>query len=195
GVGVGAYGAAIFHLMTHAFFKALLFLGSGSVIHAMGGEQDIRKMGGLRKWMPVTAGTFFVACLAISGVPLFAGFFSKYLILWEALSQSHKFFATAAPEAGWAFSHLLENTQQFMSSSAAVSVSSVASGFHWGFYIVGVLTAGLTAFYMFRLYFLTFEGECRADDETKEHLHESPVSMTVPKTALAILSVIGGYIG
>jgi len=195
GVGVGAFGAAIFHLMTHAFFKALLFLGSGSVIHAMGGQQDIRKMGGLREWMPVTAGTFFVACLAISGVPLFAGFFSKDLILWEALSHSHKFLATAAPADGWTFAHLLENTQQFMSSSAAVEVSSIASAFHWGFYIVGVLTAGLTAFYMFRLYFLTFEGECRADEETKQHLHESPLSMTVPKTALAILSVIGGYIG
>ncbi len=195
GVGVGAFGAAIFHLVTHAFFKALLFLGSGSVIHSMGGEQDIRKMGGLREWMPVTAGTFFVACVAISGIFPFAGFFSKDLILWEALSNSHKFMATAAPAGGWGFEHLIQNTQGFMGQKAAVPVSGVASAFHWGFYIVGLLTAGLTAFYMFRLYFLTFEGECRADEETKKHLHESPMSMTVPMTALAILSVVGGWIG
>ena len=106
-VGVGAYTAAIFHLMTHAFFKALLFLGSGSVIHAMHEEQDIRKMGGLRKYMPVTAGTFLIACLAISGIPMFSGFFSKDLILWEALSNAH---ILAVPEviraaSRWAFDH------------------------------------------------------------------------------------------
>ncbi len=194
-VGVGAFTAAIFHLMTHAFFKALLFLGSGSVIHAMGGEQDIRKMGGLREWMPVTAWTFGIACVAIAGIFPFAGFFSKDLILWEALTNSHKFLAAAGPEAGWTFEHLVSNTQGFMDQSGAVGVSGLASAFHWGFYIVGLLTAGLTAFYMFRLYFLTFEGECRADEETKQHLHEAPTSMTVPMTALAGLSIVGGWIG
>jgi NADH-quinone oxidoreductase subunit L len=156
GVGVGAFGAGIFHLMTHAFFKGLLFLGSGSVIHGMGGEQDMRKMGGLRRHQPITYWTFLVATLAISGIPGFSGFFSKDEILAQAFGS---------PYGGvWL----------------------------WG---VGLAGAGLTAFYMFRLLFMTFFGECRADEHTKHHLHESPASMTVPLVLLAILAAVGGYVG
>src|SRR5438552_4224258 len=152
--GVGAYSAGIFHLMTHAFFKALLFLGAGSVIHAMGGEQNLLKMGGLRKHTPITFLTMVVAALAISGIPPLAGFFSKDEILWSA----------------WAHGH------------PAI----------WG---VGLVTAGLTAFYMFRLVFLTFSGEERMDEHTRRHLHESPASMTVPLVILPVLSVMGGWVG
>jgi NADH-quinone oxidoreductase subunit L len=148
--GVGAFGAGIFHLMTHAFFKGLLFLAAGSVIHAMGGEQDMRKMGGLRQKIPVTFWTMFMATLAIAGAPGFSGFFSKDEILNEAQR-----------------------------------VSPVL----WG---LGVLTAGLTAFYMFRLLFLTFFGKQRYD-EHHVHVHESPKNMTVPLIVLAILSVCGGW--
>jgi NADH-quinone oxidoreductase subunit L len=158
--GVGAFSAAIFHLMTHAYFKALLFLGSGSVIHAMSGEQDLRKMGGLRKRLPVTFGTFLVATLAIAGIPGFSGFFSKDEILWKAYGAGNP----------W---HL----------------GGVA------FWLVGVVTAGLTAFYMFRLVFLTFFGEGRMEPETAHHVHESPRVMTVPLLVLAALSVAGGWVG
>ncbi|MEK6614411.1 MAG: NADH-quinone oxidoreductase subunit L, partial [Candidatus Binatota bacterium] len=126
--GVAAYGAAVFHLMTHAFFKACLFLGSGSVIHAMGGEQDMRKMGGLRRSLPYTFWTFAVAVLAIAGTPLTAGFFSKDEILWQAFSSPH------------------------------------GSPLLW---VLGVAGAGLTAFYMFRQFFLVFFGACRADHHVK----------------------------
>ena len=148
--GVGAFGAGIFHLMTHAFFKGLLFLAAGSVIHAMGGEQDMRKMGGLRKKIPITFWTMFMATLAIAGAPCFSGFFSKDEILNEAQR-----------------------------------VSPVL----WG---LGVLTAGLTSFYMFRLLFLTFFASQRYD-ERKVHVHESPKNMTIPLIVLAILSVCGGW--
>ena len=148
--GVGAFGAGIFHLMTHAFFKGLLFLAAGSVIHAMGGEQDMRKMGGLRKKIPITFWTMFMATLAIAGTPGFSGFFSKDEILNEA--------RRVAPVL-WA---------------------------------IGVLTAGLTAFYMFRLLFLTFFGTERYD-EHHVHAHESPTKMTAPLIVLAILSVCGGW--
>ncbi|MBW6503034.1 NADH-quinone oxidoreductase subunit L [bacterium] len=154
--GVGAFTAAIFHLMTHAFFKALLFLGSGSVIHALSGEQDMRKMGGLKKYVPVTYVTMFAATLAIAGIPGFSGFFSKDEILWQAFSSSH------------------------------------GSPVLWG---IGALAAGITAFYMFRLVFLTFFGESRMDPEVEKHAHESPWTMTVPLTILAVLSVAGGWIG
>ncbi len=156
GAGVGAYGAAIFHLMTHAFFKACLFLGSGSVIHAMSGEQDMRKMGGLREKLPYTFWTFAIAVLAIAGTPLTAGFFSKDEILWQAFSSAH------------------------------------GSPLFW---VLGVAGAGMTAFYMFRQFFLVFFGECRADHHTKEHLHESPKSMTLPLVLLAIGSIAAGWIG
>ncbi len=156
GVGVGAYAAGIFHLMTHAFFKGLLFLGAGSVMHAMSGELDIRNMGGLRKKTPITYWTFFIACLAISGIPGFSGFFSKDEILWKAFSSSH--------------GHML-------------------------IWLIGAVTAGMTAFYMFRLFFGTFHGECRAADEVKHHIHESPNIMTVPLMILALLSLVGGYVG
>lgn len=152
--GVGAYSAGIFHLMTHAFFKALLFLGAGSVIHAMGGEQDLMRMGGLRKNTPVTFWTMLFAALAISGIFPLAGFFSKDEILWSAWSRGHHFV--------WFF---------------------------------GLITAGLTAFYMFRLILLTFFGEGRYSEEVRHHLHESPSTMTGPLIALGVLSVIGGFVG
>jgi len=154
-LGVGAYGVAVFHLYTHAFFKACLFLGAGSVIHAMGGEQDIRKMGGLYKRIPVTFGTFAVATAAIAGLPPLAGFFSKDEILWFA-------FASEAGGATWLW--------------------ALAS-----------LTALLTAFYMFRLLWLTFFGKPRMDEHTAAHVHESPVSMTGVLVVLAILSAVGGF--
>jgi NADH-quinone oxidoreductase subunit L len=152
-LGVGAFAAGIFHLMTHAFFKALLFLGAGSVIHAMSGEQDIRKMGGLWEKIPNTARTFAIATLAIAGIFPFAGFFSKDEILGQAFDR---FFLL---------------------------------------WIVGFITAGLTAFYMSRLFFLTFYGHCRADEHVEKHIHESPRAMTVPLMILAGLSIIGGWIG
>ncbi len=155
--GVAAFAAGIFHLMTHAFFKALLFLGSGSVIHAMTDEQDMRQMGGLKKYLPITYITMLAATLAISGIPLMSGFFSKDEILWKSFSSLHN-----------------------------------GSIICW---IVGFVTAGLTAFYMFRLIYLTFHGAPRMSEEKKHHLHESPKSMTVPLVILAVLSVVGGWIG
>jgi NADH-quinone oxidoreductase subunit L len=151
--GVGAYASGVFHLMTHAFFKGLLFLAAGSVIHAMGGEQDMRKMGGLRKKIPVTFWTMFVATLAISGIPGFAGFFSKDEILDAARSGPH------------------------------------ANVWLW---VLALVAAGLTSFYMFRLIFLTFFGQPRFD-ERKVHVHESPRNMTIPLIVLAILSTAGGW--
>jgi NADH-quinone oxidoreductase subunit L len=153
-LGTGAYVAAVFHVMTHAFFKALLFLGSGSVIHAVSGQQDIRYMGGLRKKLPVTYYTFLVGCLAIAGIAPFAGFFSKDAIL----------------------------------------LSVFASG-NIVLYAVGLLTAGLTAFYMFRLLFITFSSSFRGTEEQAHHLHESPLAMTIPLIVLAILSIVGGFVG
>ncbi|MFZ0302560.1 MAG: NADH-quinone oxidoreductase subunit L [Terracidiphilus sp.] len=152
GCGVAAYSAAIFHLMTHAFFKALLFLGAGAVMHAMGGEQDMRKMGGLRKKIPITFWTMTAAVLAISGFPGFSGFFSKDAILAAAFQQG------ALGKVLWT---------------------------------VGVLTAGLTALYMFRLWYLTFIGESRSPDG---HSHESPWSMLGPLVLLALLSIGGGWV-
>jgi NADH-quinone oxidoreductase subunit L len=154
-LGVGAFASAIFHLMTHAFFKALLFLGAGSVIHGMSGEQDIRKMGGLRKRMPITYATFLVGALAIAGIPGFSGFFSKDEILFRTFVAEH-----GGPVL-------------------------------WG---IDAFAAGLTAFYMFRLLFLTFHGTCRATAEVEHHVHESPPSMTMPLLVLAVLSLIGGYV-
>ena len=152
--GVGAFGAALFHLMTHAFFKALMFLGSGSVIHAMEGEQDIRKMGALKKYLPITHFTFFVGWVAIIGMPPFAGFFSKDEILWQAYSSPLG---------------------------------------HKGLWVVGVLGAACTAFYMTRLMALTFWGKSRVPHEV--HPHESPPVMTIPLIVLAVLSIVGGWIG
>ncbi|HZU23455.1 MAG TPA: NADH-quinone oxidoreductase subunit L [Terriglobales bacterium] len=190
--GVAAYSAALFHLMTHAFFKALLFLGAGSVIHALGGEQDMRRMGGLRKKIPWTFWSMTFATLAIAGAPPFAGFFSKDEILWRAFSSAHG---------------------------------------SWVFWLIGLITAGLTSFYMFRLWFLTFFGDFRgAQHEEPEAsgrerhasdaasaappghgahgasaagghghghdgVHESPPIMLVPLVILAILSLVGGWVG
>jgi NADH-quinone oxidoreductase subunit L len=155
-LGVGAYGVAIFHVMTHAFFKACLFLGAGSVIHALGGEQDVRRMGGLARRIPVTFATFAVATAAIAGIPPLAGFFSKDEILW---------FAFASSRGG---SPLL-----------------------WGLASAASL---MTAFYMFRLLWLTFFGRSRMDAETEHHVHESPLSMTGVLAILAVLSALGGFI-
>ncbi len=152
-LGVGAYTGAVFHVMTHAFFKALMFLGAGSVIHAMGGEQDMRNMGGLKKYMGITQVTFLIGCLAIAGMPPFSGFFSKDEIL----------------------AHTFEKNPVL-----------------WG---VGVLTAFMTAFYMFRLYAMTFLGKFRGTHEQEHHLHESPKAITIPLIILAILSLVGGLVG
>jgi len=157
--GVGAYVAGVFHLMTHAFFKALLFLGSGSVIHALSGEQDMRKMGGLYGKIPITAKTFLIATAAIAGIFPLAGFFSKDEILWQAY---------ASP-----LGHQMK-------------------GLLW---LVGAVTAGMTAFYMTRLCGMTFFGPSRVAHDVEHHIHESPRSMTVPLMVLALLSVIGGWIG
>ncbi|MGI4820914.1 MAG: NADH-quinone oxidoreductase subunit L [Janthinobacterium lividum] len=152
-LGVMGYTSSFFHVLTHAFFKALLFLGAGSVIHAMSNEQDMRRMGGLRKALPITFLTMLIGCLAISGIPPFAGFFSKDEIL----------------------SHVYEHSKVM-----------------WA---IGVFTSFLTAFYMFRLLFLTFFGEFRGTEEQRHHLHESPASMTLPLIVLAILSAVGGFMG
>jgi NADH-quinone oxidoreductase subunit L len=156
GVGVGAFSAGIFHLMTHAFFKGLLFLGAGSVMHALSGELDMRKMGALRKKIPYTFWTFFIATLAIAGVPGLSGFFSKDEILWQAFSSSHG---------------------------------------HFLLWLVAAIAAGMTAFYMFRALFMTFFGQSRVDEHVAHHIHESPKIMTVPLMILAVLSIIGGYVG
>ena len=153
GLGVGAYTGAVFHVMTHAFFKALLFLGAGSVIHAMGGEQDMRNMGGLKKYMSITHITFLLGCLTIAGMPPFSGFFSKDEILAAAFAKNPVYWA------------------------------------------VGVLTAFMTAFYMFRLYGMTFLGKFRGTHDQEHHLHESSAAITIPLIILAILSVVGGWIG
>jgi len=153
GLGVGAYTGAVFHVMTHAFFKALLFLGAGSVIHAMHHEQDITKMGGLKSKLPITHLTFLLGCIAIAGVPPFSGFFSKDEILMAAYATNPIF------------------------------------------YYVGMGGALLTAFYMFRLYSLTFLGNFRGTAHQQEHLHESPIAMTLPLMVLAFFAVVAGFIG
>ncbi|MDA1000959.1 MAG: NADH-quinone oxidoreductase subunit L [bacterium] len=157
-LGVGAFVSGVFHLMTHAFFKGLLFLGSGSVIHALhhapvDQQQDMRYMGGLRKKLPITYWTFVIGAIAIAGVPPFAGFWSKDEILANAFFTGH-----------------------------------------YGIWAIGTIAAFMTAFYMFRLIFMTFHGEMRVDHHAREHIHESPASMTVPLIILAILSVVGGAI-
>jgi NADH-quinone oxidoreductase subunit L len=169
--GVGAFSAGVFHLMTHAFFKGLLFLAAGSVIHSVGGEQDMRKMGGLRSYIPWTFGTMLIATLAIAGIPPLAGFWSKDEILWKAYSSPHG---------------------------------------SWVFWLVGVVTAFITSFYMFRLLFMTFFGDYKGvqvDDHGRAHLahgedahghgepHESPMVMLVPLMILALLSLVGGLVG
>ena len=158
GLGVGAYVGAVFHVMTHAFFKALLFLAAGSVIHALHHEQDVRRMGGLKKYLPITHLTFLVGCLAIAGIPPFSGFFSKDEILIAAYAHN--------PVLYW----------------------------------IGLGGALLTAFYMFRLYTLTFLGEFRGNHvqhgaHHQHSIHESPAAMTIPLVVLAVLAVIGGFVG
>jgi len=152
-LGFGAFGSAVFHVMTHAFFKACLFLGAGSVIHALHHQQDIRKMGGLRKYMPLTFATFLVSTLAISGIFPFSGFFSKDEILAQAFSSNKVFW------------------------------------------LLGIVVSIFTAFYMFRLLFLTFYGEFRGTEKEKSHLHESPSAMTLPLIVLATLAAVGGLLG
>jgi NADH-quinone oxidoreductase subunit L len=156
-LGVGAFSAGVFHVFTHAFFKALLFLGAGSVIHSMSGEQDMRNMGDLGHRIPVTHRTMFIATLAIAGIFPFAGFFSKDAILWETWSR----------EGG-------------------------AYRFLW---YVGYATALMTAFYMFRLMYLTFHGRPRMSHDVEHHIHESPVSMTAPLVVLALCAIVAGWLG
>src|SRR6202045_232708 len=156
-LGVGAFSAAVFHVFTHAFFKALLFLGAGSVIHAMSGEQDMRNMGDLHRRIPVTHWTMFIATLAIAGIPPFAGFFSKDEILWQTWTSE-----------GGAYRLL---------------------------WIVGYFTALMTAFYMFRLMYLSFHGRPRMSHEIEHHIHESPTSMTGPLVVLAVCSLFAGFLG
>jgi NADH-quinone oxidoreductase subunit L len=156
-LGVGAFAAGVFHVFTHAFFKALLFLGAGSVIHSMSGEQDMRKMGDLGHRIPVTHRTMFIATLAIAGIFPFAGFFSKDAILWETWSRE-----------GGAYRLL---------------------------WVVGYATALMTAFYMFRLMYLTFHGRPRMSHEAEHHIHESPISMTAPLVALALCALVAGWLG
>jgi NADH-quinone oxidoreductase subunit L len=155
-LGVGAYWVAVFHLFTHAFFKALLFLCSGSVIHAMGGEQDMRNMGGLKDKIPVTHWTMWVGSIAIAGIPGFAGFFSKDEILWQTFSSP---------------------------------LGSIA------LYAVGLTTAAMTAFYMWRMMNMTFYGKSRVKPEVAAHIHESPAAMTLPLSVLAAGSVLVGWLG
>jgi NADH-quinone oxidoreductase subunit L len=156
-LGVGAFSAAVFHVFTHAFFKALLFLGAGSVIHAMSGEQDMRNMGDLHKRIPTTHATMFIATLAIAGIFPFAGFFSKDAILWETWSRE--------------------------------------SGAYRILWYVGYATALMTAFYMFRLMYLTFHGRPRMSHEVEHHIHESPASMTLPLVVLAVCAFGAGLLG
>lgn len=153
GLGMGAFTGAVFHLTTHAFFKALLFLAAGSVIHALGGEQDIRKMGGLSKKIPKTYFVFLTGTIAIAGIPPFAGFFSKDEILSAVFAESP------------------------------------------AFWILGVAGSMMTAFYMFRLLFLTFKGNFRGSREKSGHIHESSGTMMIPLIILAVLSAVGGFIG
>jgi NADH-quinone oxidoreductase subunit L len=152
-LGVGAFSAGVFHVFTHSFFKALLFLGAGSVIHALSGEQDLRNMGGLAEKIPTTFRTMFVATLAIAGIPPLAGFFSKDEILWRS----------------WVYNPIL-----------------------WA---IGFATALMTAFYMFRLVYLTFWSPSRVDHEVEHHIHESPTSMTMPLVVLAFFSITAGFLG
>jgi NADH-quinone oxidoreductase subunit L len=156
-LGVGAFAAGVFHVFTHAFFKALLFLGAGSVIHSMSGEQDMRNMGDLGHRIPVTHRTMFIATLAIAGIFPFAGFFSKDAILWETWSRE-----------GDAFRIL---------------------------WCIGYATAFMTAFYMFRLMYLTFHGRPRMSHEVEHHIHESPISMTAPLVVLALCAIVAGWLG
>jgi len=156
-LGVGAFSAAVFHVFTHAFFKALLFLGAGSVIHAMSGEQDMRNMGDLRTRIPTTYWTMFIATLAITGIPPFAGFFSKDEILWQTWTSE-----------GGAYRVL---------------------------WFIGYATALMTAFYMFRLVYLTFGGRPRMSHDVEHHIHESPASMTMPLIVLAVMSLFAGFLG
>jgi NADH-quinone oxidoreductase subunit L len=156
-LGVGAFAAGVFHVFTHAFFKALLFLGAGSVIHSMSGEQDMRNMGDLGRRIPVTYWTMFIATLAIAGIPPFAGFVSKDEILWQS----------------WA-----------SESSAATLL-----------WFIGYATALMTAFYMFRLVYLTFHGHSRMGHDVEHHIHESPKSMTLPLIILAFFALFAGFLG
>jgi NADH-quinone oxidoreductase subunit L len=156
-LGVGAFAAGVFHVFTHAFFKALLFLGAGSVIHAMSGEQDMRGMGDLAHRTPVTHITMFIATLAIAGIPPFAGFFSKDEILWQTWTSEH--------------------------------------GAYIWLWVIGYGTALMTAFYMFRLMYLTFHGHPRMSHEVEHHIHESPKSMTAPLMILAFCAIFAGWLG
>jgi NADH-quinone oxidoreductase subunit L len=217
-VGAGAFAAGVFHLFTHAFFKACLFLGAGAVIHALHHEQDIRKMGGLKKKLPVVHATFLVSCIAIAGLPPLAGFFSKDAILAETLgfhadekkldSYFGKGFERTAVarlrmEAGakGAEAGATPPTQEQVTKKTAEIKQEFGDSLHslgnWRklAFGLGLLAAFMTAFYMFRLYFLTFTGEYRGDHHTWDHAHDSPWPMAVPLMVLGFLSVVSGWLG
>ena len=210
-VGAGAFASGIFHLFTHAFFKACLFLGAGAVIHALHHEQDIRNMGGLRRKLPIVHATFLISCIAIAGLPPLAGFFSKDAILAETLAFHPE---TEKLEAYYAGQFQRAAVMQLRAEAAGAPVDEARiaplAKEHQEKYVhsvtalaplrkvafaLALLAALMTAFYMFRLYFLTFGGEYRGDHHTWEHAHDSPWPMAVPLILLAGLSVCAGWLG
>jgi len=185
-----------------------MFLGSGSVIHAMhhayhethsdADPQDIRNMGGLKHYMPWTSRTFLIGCLAIAGVPMFSGFFSKDLILWSALSNAHVFTAQPVVNGGISLSYLTTMVPPTLTPDMlehGFALTNIALFTRWGTFLLGLITAGMTAFYMFRLYILTFEGENRTGEAERKHLHESHPAIVIPLAILAGLALVGGYTG
>ncbi len=215
-VGAGAFAAGVFHLFTHAFFKACLFLGAGAVIHALHHEQDIRKMGGLKKKLPVIHATFLVSCIAIAGLPPLAGFFSKDAILVETLAMHpqtdklEKYYApgfareaetrvaTEALKAGKPLAAI--DRAEIGKRTAQIQADYKASVEKLGIwrkvaFALALLAALMTAFYMFRLYFMTFAGEYRGDHHTFDHAHDAPWPMATPLIVLGVLSVVAGWLG
>jgi len=218
GVGAGAYAAGIFHLFTHAFFKACLFLGAGAIIHALHHEQDIYKMGGLKVKMPIIRWTFLISCIAIAGLPPFSGFFSKDAILTEALYLRPKvekltqYYEPALKKQARAQviaqardkkenpSVALADPGRLEAAEKAVHAEFVAGierthVWHIVAFVLGLLGAAMTAFYMFRLYFLTFHGTYRGDPEVLEHAHDAPWPMATALTILAGLAAVVGFLG
>jgi NADH-quinone oxidoreductase subunit L len=203
GVGAGAFAAGAFHLFTHAFFKACLFLGAGAVIHGLHHEQDIRKMGGLKAKMPVVRWTFLLSCVAIAGLPPLAGFFSKDAILAETVALEPN-----AELLGKYYQPAIEK-QAAAQASGEAAIKAKEAELHKALterihktlpwrkvaFALGLFGALMTAFYMFRLYFLTFEGEYRGDHHTWEHAHDAPWMMAVPLGLLGLLAVVSGWVG
>ena len=218
GVGAGAYAAGVFHLFTHAFFKACLFLGAGAIIHALHHEQDIYKMGGLKAKMPIIRWTFLISCVAIAGLPPFSGFFSKDAILTEALYLQPKvekltqYYEPALKKKARAaviadarankenLSVALADPSRLEAAEKTVHAAFVAGIerthiWHIVAFILSLLGAAMTAFYMFRLYFLTFHGDYRGDQHTWDHAHDAPWPMAAALTILAGLAAVVGFLG